>query len=78
MCVHVLPHDLLTEAAMVPCRSDRSGTAADQEERQNGGGGLLQAAGSVRQKLPKRDPPGKGGIESGEEGGLLVVQHGEQ
>jgi hypothetical protein len=30
-----------------------------------------------KQQLPKRKPPGKDGIESGEEGGLLVVQHGE-
>ena len=30
-----------------------------------------------RRELPKRKAPGKDGLESGEEGGLLVVQHGE-
>ena len=30
-----------------------------------------------RHELPKRKAPGKDGLESGEEGGLLVVQHGE-
>lgn len=46
--------------------------------RQNGGGLLMSPGKEDRRTPPKQKSPGKAdGQDSGEEGGLLVVQHGE-
>lgn len=57
-------------------RGRGSGAAAEADGGQHNGGLLTGAGHKLRGKLPQRSPPGKGGIESEEEGGLLVVQHG--
>lgn len=56
---------------------DDSQPGPGSEGRQNGGGLLMAPGKGERRTLPKRKPPGKDGMESDEEGGLLVVQHGQ-